>query len=302
YLDTIGENLSRCLPRVISNISNVDQLLLNRNQNSSHFPNFTSTFGITNFAAGQLFNDAVDAAISQELDVIGTPSGGAYRLSALEQNRLAELMAANEIFEEPMESGDARSLTDFVNLMDIGIRRIIRMAKRIDAFKNLCKDDQIALLKGGCVELMVLRGVMAFDPVKDTWRGPKSYCIKSENVREVKGDVYDEYKKYFHSFEQNLRTNESIMVILSAITLFICERPNVQHKDLISSEQAVYVELLKNYLNSIYDQKRATSAYERLMSNLDDLHRLTERVISIFLHVNPKDVEPLLLEMFDWKR
>lgn len=74
---------------------------------------------------------------------------------------------------------DPKCLMDVINLTDIAIRRIIQMAKQIAAFKRLCQEDQIALLKGnclpyigfpfyfnfivflgGCIELMILRGVV----------------------------------------------------------------------------------------------------------------------------------------------
>jgi nuclear receptor subfamily 1 group I len=55
-------------------------------------------------------------------------------------------------------------------MTDIAIRRIIKMMKRVNGFKNLCQEDQIALLKGGCTELMILRSVMTYDPEANSWK------------------------------------------------------------------------------------------------------------------------------------
>ena len=44
-----------------------------------------------------------------------------------------------------------------INLTELAIKRIIKMAKQIFSFSQLCQEDQVALLKGGCIELMVLR-------------------------------------------------------------------------------------------------------------------------------------------------
>lgn len=44
------------------------------------------------------------------------------------------------------------------------------MAKKINAFKNMCQEDQVALLKGGCTEMMILRSAMSYDPTKQTWK------------------------------------------------------------------------------------------------------------------------------------
>ena len=44
------------------------------------------------------------------------------------------------------------------------------MAKKITPFTTMCQADQIALLKGGCTELMILRSVINYDPDKNSWR------------------------------------------------------------------------------------------------------------------------------------
>jgi nuclear receptor subfamily 1 group I len=57
-----------------------------------------------------------------------------------------------------------------INLTDLAIKRIIRMAMKITPFVNMCQEDQIALLKGGCTELMILRSVINYDPENNSWR------------------------------------------------------------------------------------------------------------------------------------
>jgi nuclear receptor subfamily 1 group I len=61
-------------------------------------------------------------------------------------------------------------LLDVINLTAIAIRRLIKMVKKISAFKNMCQEDQVALLKGGCTELMILRSAMTYDPDNATWK------------------------------------------------------------------------------------------------------------------------------------
>ena len=57
-----------------------------------------------------------------------------------------------------------------INLTELAIKRIIKMAKQIYSFSQLCQEDQVSLLKGGCIELMVLRSVMNYDTEKHTWQ------------------------------------------------------------------------------------------------------------------------------------
>jgi len=51
------------------------------------------------------------------------------------------------------------------------------MSKKIRAFKDMCQEDQIALLKGGCTEMMILRSVVSYDPERDSWNVRDSFSI-----------------------------------------------------------------------------------------------------------------------------
>lgn len=44
------------------------------------------------------------------------------------------------------------------------------MAKKIASFRDLCQEDQVALLKGGCTEMMIMRSVMTYDDDQNTWK------------------------------------------------------------------------------------------------------------------------------------
>ncbi|KAG8188429.1 hypothetical protein JTE90_007997 [Oedothorax gibbosus] len=226
-------------------------------------------------------------------------------LNSIEKQKLEELVMANEILKMPLVCGiNDPSLIDVINMTDHAIRRMIKMSKRINSFKNLCQDDQIALLKGGCTEMMLLRSVMSYNPEKECWQGPqgpKIMSIKVDVLKEAKGNVYEEHKRFLTSFHPQWRNDESIMLILSGITLFTPERPNTIHKEAIKLEQDTYYYLLRRYLNSKYSLCEANSIYLQLIQKIQELHNLNENHVRVYLDVNPKEVEPLLIEIFDLK-
>lgn len=88
------------------------------------------------------------------------------------------------------EAGHKHRLVDVINMTDIAIRRLIKMSKRIVEFRNLLQEDQIALLKGACFEMMILRAVTHYNIEKDCWRGPRETLIKVDVLKEAKGE-YD---------------------------------------------------------------------------------------------------------------
>lgn len=67
-------------------------------------------------------------------------------------------------------AGQDPQLLKIINLTAIAIRRLIKMSKKINAFRNMCQEDQVALLKGGCTEMMILRSAMQFDSDQATWQ------------------------------------------------------------------------------------------------------------------------------------
>lgn len=130
-------------------------------------------------------------------------------------------------------------LLTLINLTAIAIRRLIKMAKKISAFKNMCQEDQVILLKGGCIEMMILRSVMQYD-ADHTWKIPQSEAtmtsIKTDILKLANGNVYEEYEKFIRSFDQKLRKDENVILIMSAIVLFT-HRTRIIHRDVLTFEQ-----------------------------------------------------------------
>ena len=63
-------------------------------------------------------------------------------------------------------------MLDLVNIAEISVRRVIHMAKTVKSFKALPQSDQISLLKGGSIELLILRSVITFDKEKQHFLDP----------------------------------------------------------------------------------------------------------------------------------
>ncbi|XP_033203410.1 nuclear hormone receptor HR96 isoform X1 [Bombus vancouverensis nearcticus] len=242
-------------------------------------------------------------------------------LNDAERAKLNELIVANKALLAPLDEDitnligeDCKfknnfgrsdpALLDVINLTAIAIRRLIKMAKKINAFKNMCQEDQIALLKGGSTEMMILRSALNYDVEKDMWWIPHSQesmsNIKVDVLKEAKGNLYTEHSRFIRSFDPRWR-DENIILILSAIALFTPDRPKVVHNDVIKLEQNSYYYLLRRYLESVYPGCEAKSMFLKLIQKISDLHRLNNEVVGVYLNLNPSSVEPLLIEIFDLK-
>lgn len=88
--------------------------------------------------------------------------------------------------------------------------------------------------------MMILRSVMQYDSDHEFWKIPHSMDaanIKADILKFCKGNVYEEHENFIKTFDPRLRTDEKIVLIMCAITLFCPDRPCVVHKDVIKLEQ-----------------------------------------------------------------
>uniref|UniRef100_A0A336K580 CSON000745 protein n=1 Tax=Culicoides sonorensis TaxID=179676 RepID=A0A336K580_CULSO len=125
--------------------------------------------------------------------------------------------------------------------------------------------------------------------------------IKADVLKQAKGNVYQEHEKFIQTFEKKWRQDENIILIMCAITLFTHDRARTVHSDVIKLEQNSYYYLLRRYLESVYPGCEAKSTFLKLMQKINELHKLNEEIINVYLDVNPSQVEPLLREIFDLK-
>ncbi|XP_075147523.1 nuclear hormone receptor HR96 [Haematobia irritans] len=216
---------------------------------------------------------------------------------------LSALMSDDRI--KPEDTHQDPKLLQVINLTAVAIKRLIKMAKKIAAFRDMCQEDQVALLKGGCTEMMIMRSVMTYDNDCNTWRIPHTKedmsNIRAEVLKLAKGNVYEEHLKFISTFDEKWRMDENIILIMCAIVLFSPTRPRIIHSDVIRLEQNSYYYLLRRYLESVYPGCEAKSAFINLIQKISDVERLNQFIIGVYLNVNPSQVEPLLREIFDLK-
>lgn len=242
-------------------------------------------------------------------------------LNEAEQMKLRELKLASEALYYPMDNdlsllmmGEDRvkpedthqdpKLLQVINLTAVAIKRLIKMAKKISVFRDMCQEDQVALLKGGCTEMMIMRSVLTYDNNRNTWKLPhvsNTAHIRAEILKNAKGNIYEEILKFVGTFDEKWRMDENIILIMCAIVLFTPTRSRVIHADVIRLEQNSYYYLLRRYLESVYSGCEAKSAFIKLIQKISDVERLNQFVIGVYLNVNPSQVEPLLREIFDLK-
>ncbi|KAK6746975.1 hypothetical protein RB195_000306 [Necator americanus] len=229
------------------------------------------------------------------------------KLSSNDVNLLQELIRANEPLKAPIDlhfSGEL-TLMDVVKISEAALKRIVCMARDLAAFKDLDIEDKKNLMKGSCSELLILRGVMAFDPNKNTWNhnfttGIKGMEVKLDVLKSTKETQhYEEHKRFLTEFNEQIRTNECVMLLLMALVIFRPDRQNLREKERVRAIQNTYYGVLRRILECEYAGNEAFLVYEMLVRKLEELKHLKEGLVRIYYGFDSRQLDPLIKELFD---
>lgn len=154
-----------------------------------------------------------------------------------------------ENVEGEIQSVNRAYLRYFSNLMAHSFREIIDFAKNIPEFKSLQLHDQIALIKGSCIEMLFIKTNYTFCLDDETFKfGNINYNIESDD-----SGLSPEFVELYLNFHRKLKSmamGHEEYAMMMAICLFSADRPTVINADQISETQQDLTLVLQNYCSS----------------------------------------------------
>ena len=69
-------------------------------------------------------------------------------------------------------------------------------------------------------------------------------------------NLYEEHQRFVKSFEPQWRSDENVMLLLSAIALFTPERSNVVHRDVVKFEQVSICPRFRSLIDALLSFSR----------------------------------------------
>ena len=247
--------------------------------------------------------------IKMQSGVVSTTENRLRILEAEEEYLIQEVVSAYQqslqvsINSELPRDKPGIHMGDLVNIAELSVRRVIDMAKKIKSFKALSQTDQISLLKGGSIELLILRSVISFDKDKQQWLDPsdsEEQSMSMEHLQKGEGaNLFSEHMKFTRSLAVDLKADETTLILLLVVSLFSPDRPNISDKAYVCQEQDKYALLLLRYLESIYPPHFVRAIYPKLLMKLTDIRNLNEEHSHVLLKVNPEGIQPLMKEVLD---
>ena len=128
------------------------------------------------------------------------------------------------------------------------------------------RDDQTSLLKGGSIELLVLRSALTFDKEKERFLDPTDReevsAMTAEQLKRAElatnpigPQIFEQHFGLITSLVKELNADEITMILLLVICLFSPDRSGLSDVATVSEVQERYSLLLQKYLYSIYDKE-----------------------------------------------
>uniref|UniRef100_A0A0N4ZYB5 Nuclear hormone receptor HR96 n=1 Tax=Parastrongyloides trichosuri TaxID=131310 RepID=A0A0N4ZYB5_PARTI len=222
-----------------------------------------------------------------------------YTLSEKDLKELDSIRDSFQCMNEPLDNDQHSSTlakkehnpTDILNVMDITMRRLVKMAKRLGAFNEISEAGKFSLLKGGMIEMLTIRGVTVFNADKGVWQTPVDghSQISFNMFDKLRPDIKDTQKKgflhFFNLLHSDVRKNDLAIDIIVLMVLFDSKREGLvsqQDKETVEKLHRNYESLLHRYLYSIHKEE-AEQRFASIPKALVALRKVAENAVTLFL-------------------
>lgn len=243
-----------------------------------------------------------------------------YQLNAAELKALDAVREAFFGMDDPMEQGRQlqsflktnKSPADIMNIMDVTMRRFVKVAKGVPAFREVSQEGKFSLLKGGMIEMLTVRGVTRYDPITNSFKTP---TIKGEDVSVNVDDMFAKLNanaqaqkakclEFFGFFDEEIKRNElAVYLVMLAVLFSVRIDPPMNENDvrIVTDQHNHFMSLLNRYLESLYGEQ-ARRIFERLPKALGMLNDIARNAGMLFMGtVRSGEAEELPGEFFKIK-
>lgn len=192
---------------------------------------------------------------------------------------------------------------EFLNMADASVRRLVKMGKNLSTFRSISQEDQVALLKGSVLEVLILRSIKMFDRRTMNWHVKRSgteHTVSATGLQANKDSMafLEQYQKFATGVMMSIQGDMALLMLLMVLSVFSPDRPNVKNKAVVSEAQEGYARLLQEYVNVRFPTADS-SLFGKILQKLADIRDLDETHAKMLLHMNVDQLEPLIVEIFD---
>ncbi|GFR85669.1 retinoic acid receptor [Elysia marginata] len=160
-----------------------------------------------------------------------------------------------------------------IELSSAGIVLIVEFAKKIPGFLSLSTADQITLLRAACLEIMILRFSIRYDPDTDTMQFSNGMILSREQLQSGGLGPLTTTIFSFAAALKRMECDETEYAMLSSICLISGDRSGLQDTEKIEAMQEPLLEALKHYIRSRRPDQ--PHVFAKMLMKLTDLRSIS---------------------------
>lgn len=236
-----------------------------------------------------------------------TDPNALHMMSEEAQAKIVEVKKAFSLsFDSPVnyDMKESPSGTDFLNMADASVRRLVKMAKQLETFRGLDQEDQITLLKGAVVEVLILRSCKMFDSSHMGWQlhnkegdvqNVSAMALQFGNGENMQ--FFQQYQRFTMALLTVTKRDNVILMLIIVMTVLSPDRVNIKVKQAISAAQEQYARILKEYCEKRYPKEKLMFA--KILQKLADIRDINETHTKMLMHMKVDELGPLIVEIFN---
>ena len=210
--------------------------------------------------------------------------------------------------EPPSNVSQPRNNSDFLNRATLTIERFCIMAKKLEPFQTLEKDDRVTLVKGATVEVLILRSIKLFDSRANQWKN--TFGSVQQNVsahvltlgNDQSKEFFREYVKFASRFQATIKEDNNVLMLLIVMALFSIDRDghheqDIKNTEFIANTQEMYASVLHEYIQCTYSEDK--DMFAKVLQLLTDIRNLDHSHMPMIKQIPVMDLAQVLWEVFD---
>ena len=191
-------------------------------------------------------------------------------------------------------------LQHFCDIMSWGIRKVIEFCKGIPEFISLTLADQIFLLKGGCLEMLVLRSYFAFASDGNKYMSEKFQYQPCDFLKAGGSKEFVEAYNSLHLRMRKMKLQIEEICLLLALVLFSPDRRGLEQSEKVNEVQVNVALALQAFEYTHKPREKARAKYCEILLILP-MMRTINKLFSENLEDLQQDYEgemnPLIFEV-----
>ncbi|XP_076470016.1 nuclear hormone receptor family member nhr-8-like [Babylonia areolata] len=230
-----------------------------------------------------------------------------WRLSEEERSLLTQLSSAyQDTLLSLLQRGPPReevqhwTLDIYLQEFELEVGHAVNFAKRMEDFRQLRLDEQIALLKASTCQVLGVRSWALYIMEKDAWLTQNGYLTQAKTEELFPNHPQmDDGVLLCQTMKSIVKNDVTLYALLHCVALFDPSEERIIDRQLINSIRDKYIILLRHYLESVYSYLHSEKYMIALQQNLAALKVLTREGKPLIKKFFPSIPNKLLIEILD---